>query len=189
MKKNILQIFISLITLSAIIYLFYIILQYIVDNIGKLDANIFIGILGATVTITSFFITRYLERKKMIEMDIRNKKIPIYEEFINFYFKIIFQSKNKKKSNDNDEIIDFFRSFNQKAIIWFPDKILKAYIDWKHNIINFSQQEISLKDIILMHEEFLKLIREDIGHHNKEIQNWDISSLYINDLDEIKQSP
>lgn len=95
MKKNILQIFISLITLSAIIYLFYIILQYIVDNIGKLDANIFIGILGTTVTITSFFITRYLERKKMIEMDIRNKKIPIYEEFINFYFKIIFQEEIK----------------------------------------------------------------------------------------------
>ncbi|MCT4210844.1 hypothetical protein HZP47_02950 [Elizabethkingia anophelis] len=31
----------------------------------------------------------------------------------------------------------------------------------------------------------MKIIRKDIGHKNKDIEKWDISSLYINDLENI----
>ena len=51
----------------------------IILNIERINANLFIGVLGATVTITGYFITRYFERAKMIELEIRNKKIPVYE--------------------------------------------------------------------------------------------------------------
>ncbi|MCO6147381.1 hypothetical protein [Flavobacterium sp. NRK1] len=63
----------------------------------KLDINLIVAIIGATVTLLGYYVTRYLERKKEIEFQIRNKKIPIYEEFFEFYFKVIFGTKNGKK--------------------------------------------------------------------------------------------
>lgn len=165
-------------------YFLYKAFALLLTNLDKVNANIFIGVLGATVTLTGFFITRYIERKKIIEIEIRNKKIPIYEEFMSFYFNTIFKKKTDEETA-TDEMIEFFRNFNQKAIIWFPDKVLNAYIKWKKNLIDFSNKKIELKEIILHQEEFMKLIREDIGHSNKEIMKWDISSLYINDLDTV----
>jgi len=49
----------------------------------------------------------------------------------------------------------------------------------------FPRVSLTSIEIILEQEEFMKLIREDIGHSNKEISKWGISSLYINDLDTI----
>lgn len=165
-------------------YFIYKVIAILINNLDKVNANSFIGILGATVTLTGFFITRYIEKKRMIEIEIRNKKIPIYEEFMGFYFSVIFQKKTDKAKRNN-EIVDFFRNFHQKAIIWFPDEVLKAYIDWKDNLTSFSQEKIELHDIIFQQEEFIKLIRKDIGHLNNNIEKWKISSLYINDLDNI----
>ncbi|MBL1220970.1 hypothetical protein JET18_08985 [Chryseobacterium sp. L7] len=177
---------IALLFIVGIGYLLYKIIIIVFLNFNKIDINIFVAIIGGTITITSFFITRYLERKKTIELEIRNKKIPIYEEFFEFYFSIIFKS-NTDEEITTDQMVKFFQQFNQKAIIWFPDNILKSYIEWKQNLTNFSNnQGVSLRDIILHQEQFMSQIRKDIGHTNKNLALGDISSLYINDFDTLQ---
>lgn len=187
MKKTIE--FIYLIFAIAIIaglgFLLFKITQILISNLDKINANLFVAILGATVTLTGYFLTRYFERKKIIEMEIRNKKIPIYEEFMEFYFTNIYNSKGNNKENNHNNMIKFFQGFHQKAIIWFPDEVLKSYINWKKNISKFSDGEIKLQETILQQEDFMKIIRKDIGHNNKEIEKWEISSLYINDIDNV----
>lgn len=149
----------------------------------ELDINLVIAIIGAFVTFTGYYITRYLERKKEIEFQIRNKKIPIYEEFFEFYFKVVFSSKNGENMNQ-DEMTTFFQKFNQKAIIWFPDEILKSYSDWKNELAFFSENNSTdnLKILLIKQEDLMKLFRKDIGHKNNQIDKGMISSLYINDL-------
>ncbi|WP_042723356.1 hypothetical protein [Flavobacterium sp. B17] len=167
---------------AGILYIIYRVCILIFENFSKIDINIFVAIIGGTITISSFFITRYLERKKTIEFEIRNKKIPIYEEFFDFYFKVVFKRDDQELTNE--DMVNFFRQFSQKAIIWFPDNILKSYIKWKKNLITFSQvPNADLKEMILNQEEFMNLIRKDIGHSNKNLLPGDISSIYINDLD------
>lgn len=187
MKKTIEFIYLifAIAFIAGLGFLLFKITQILISNLDKINANLFVAIIGASVTITGYFLTRYFERKKIVEIEIRNKKIPIYEEFFEFYFKIMFQEKNKKEIT-TEEIISFFRNFNQKAIIWFPDEILKEYIDWKNNLTSFSNQNIELKDLLLLQENFMKQIRKDIGHKNNVLKQWDISSLYINDLDKYK---
>lgn len=173
-------------------FLLFKITQILVINLDKINANLFVAILGATVTMTGYFLTRYFERKKIIEIEIRNKKIPIYEEFMEFYFTNIYNTKkeNAKKTNSTNQsdMVKFFQGFHQKAIIWFPDEVLKSYINWKNNITKFSDGELKLSETILQQENFMKIIRKDIGHKNKEIEKWDISSLYINDIDNVKNN-
>ena len=84
--------FIGLILLCLIGLFFYKISYVIITNFDKININIFITVIGGTITISSFYITRYLEKKKVIENEIRNKKIPIYEEFFAFYFKVVYNS-------------------------------------------------------------------------------------------------
>jgi len=185
MKKftELLSILLGLSFFGGLIYLVYKISVLIFHNFSKIDINIFVTILGGTITISSFFITRYLERKKTIEFEIRNKKIPIYEEFFDFYFKVVLKSGDQELTNQ--DMVNFFRQFSQKAIIWFPDNVLKSYIKWKKNLITFSNSPSSdLKEMILNQEEFMNLIRKDIGHSNKNLLPGDISSIYINDLDD-----
>jgi len=146
MKKttNIIGGIIALLFIIGSGYLLYKIIIKVFQNFNKLDINILVPIIGGTITISSFFITRYLERKKAIELEIRNKKIPIYEEFFVFYFRVVLKS-NTDEEITTEEMVKFFQQFNQKAIIWFPDNILKSYIEWKHNLTKFSNnQGISL---------------------------------------------
>lgn len=152
----------------------------------ELDINLIIAVIGASVTLTGYYVTRYLERKKEIEFQIRNKKIPIYEEFFQFYFKVVFNTKNKNgKKLSEDDMVLFFQQFNQKAIIWFPDNILISYINWKRELSFFSENNTpeNLKHLILKQEDLMKEFRKDIGHKNSKIDKGDISSLYINGLD------
>ncbi|WP_426483326.1 hypothetical protein [Flavobacterium sp. 2] len=152
----------------------------------ELNINLVIAVIGASVTLIGYYVTRYLERKKEIEFQIRNKKIPIYEEFFQFYFKVVFNTKNKndEKLSDDDMVL-FFQQFNQKAIIWFPDNILLSYINWKRELSYFSGNNTpeNLKNLILKQEDLMKEFRKDIGHKNSKISKGDISSLYINGLD------
>lgn len=150
-----------------------------------LNINLIIAVFGGSITLTGYFITRYLERKKDIEFQIRDKKIPIYEEFFEFYFRVVFNSRTNGLTNE--DMVTFFQNFNQKAIIWFPDNILKSYINWKNELISFSDNnnEKKLKRLILLQEDLMKKFRKDIGHKNKNIIKGEISSLYINDLDKI----
>lgn len=186
MKKTleIVYALIALIIMLAILYFLYKGIGFFVINIHKININLLITIIGGTITISSFFITRYLEKRKQIEFEIRNKKIPIYEEFFQFYFRIVFNEKNKKSMSEA-EMVSFFRDFNQKAIIWFPDTILKSYINWKKNLIHFSNNnnEENLAKLIFDQEELMNQFRKDIGHSNKNLLRGDITSLYINDID------
>jgi hypothetical protein len=152
----------------------------------KLDMNLIVAIIGAAVTLTGYYVTRYLERKKEIEIQIRNKKFPIYEEFLEFYFKVIFGTKNGKNMGSN-EMVNFFQKFNQKAIVWFPDEILKSYIEWKRELEFFSDNNSNenLKKLIFQQENLMKQFRKDIGHKNNKILKGDISSLYINGINKL----
>ncbi|PQA96316.1 hypothetical protein SAMN05421796_101530 [Chryseobacterium piscicola] len=185
-KSNLVNGIIGMLFILGICWLIYKLTIFAFENFSKIDINIFITIIGGTITISSFYITRYLERKKAIELEIRNKKIPIYEEFFNFYFSVMLKN-NTDEEITNDEMVKFFREFNQKAIIWFPDHILKSYIDWKNNLTKFSaNQGISLREVILHQEQFMNQIRKDIGHNNKNLIEGSITSLYINDFDKLQ---
>ncbi|MAO50307.1 MAG: hypothetical protein CML16_05450 [Pusillimonas sp.] len=183
--SNILIWIFSLVILGGFGYFTYKVVELTVLNLDKININIIIAIIGGTITISSFFITRYLEKKKIIELEIRNKKIPIYEEFFEFYFLIILGKKEGKTMPQKD-MVKFFREFNTKAIVWFPESSLLSYLKWKKELIEFSNNSENserLKNIFLVQEELMKQLRKDIGHEDKNLKPGDLSSLFINDID------
>jgi len=182
--KNIFLFITGLIITGLFGFLIYKIIELLFENISKINPNIVVAIIAGTVTITGYFITRYFEKKKIIEQQIREQKLPAYEEFIDFLFSIFKQTKNNKQINDK-KLEEFFWSMNKKSILWLSDKTLKSYVTWKKLTSSYADVEdkTEFDSLIIMSslENLLKDFRSDIGHKNKNIVDGDILSLFIND--------
>lgn len=187
--NNSFSVIIGLIAILAIGYFAYKLIVLIFEKTDKLDANVIVAVLAGTFTVLGYFITRYLERSKLIEQQIREQKLPIYVEFIDFVFKIFEQTKNNQ-AIDSDELEKFYWNLNRKSILWLSDKSLKSYIDWKNQIIQYSEIENNSSEsttkMLLAFEKLLLDFRKDIGHKNEGISNGDILTIFINDWHKYK---
>lgn len=183
--KDIINLFVALITLFGFGFFLFKLSELVFENIEKVNPNILVAIIGSTVTIIGYFISRYLEKKKLIEQQIREQKLPVYDEFVEFLFKILKDNKSNKKLSEK-ELIDLFYSLNKKSILWLSDNSLKAYKEWRIITINLSDNnsENAGVEVMALLEKMLFEFRKDIGHKNQNLKSGDILSLFINDWDE-----
>ena len=187
MKKKIVSFFYTLLVLVFLGLIGFLLVKFIVVLSGKINkdnANFFGAMVVGSVTIIGYFITRYLERKKLIEQQIREQKLPTYEEFLDFIFKLFKDAKLNKKMSD-EELQKLYWELNKKAILWLSDRSLKSYSTWRSEVIKFSKRKDSTKEenarVLIAFENLLLDFRKDIGHDNKKLTTGDILSLFIND--------
>ncbi|MEP0987678.1 hypothetical protein [Ekhidna sp.] len=187
--KNILTTLFALALIAAGGFLIYIFSTQVLSRIDKINPNVLVALIAGTVTIIGYFITRYLERKKLIEQQIREQKVPTYEEFIDFIFKIFKSSKTNTPLNDK-ELQDLYWNLNKKAILWLSDKTLKSYTHFRDSSANHANLEkrtqLDNAIVLLAFEQLLLDFRSDIGHDNKNLESGDLLSLFINDMNELK---
>jgi hypothetical protein len=156
--------------------------------LSQLKPEIFAAILAAFLTllipIILHFMTKLYEKRNELNRELRDKKVPLYEGFIEFYFKIVNAEKIGDQKLTEIETTKFLNKFIQQIIVWWPDKLLKIFCIFRRKIINSNGDNNSTKDAILLLEELFFEMRKDLGYKNKNILKGDISSLYINDFEE-----
>jgi len=168
----------------GLLYFLYKIIEIVFDNIDKVNPNIIVASIAGSVTIIGYFISRYIERKKVVELQIREQKLPIYEEFVAFLMKMLFDDSYRNLSEDekSKKIMDFMLDFTPKSLLWFSDETLLAIINWRNisqKISNGEDSTIALKSL----ENVFFAFRKDVGHANKKINKGDLLSLFITDID------
>ena len=87
--KNILILLLGFVLIGGFGFFIFKGIKMLIEKIDSINANIVVALIAGTVTIIGYFITRYLEKKKLIEQQIREQKLPAYEEFIDFLFTIL----------------------------------------------------------------------------------------------------
>lgn len=183
MKKT-LQIIISFLFFIITIYFVYSMLKKLLSFFVSLESEISITIIGAVSTFTVSIITitvgKYYEKKRQIEQEIREKKIPVYEEFLDFLFKMFIKAKENNMDDIEEEMIDFFYKFNQKIIIWGSDDVIKLWSEYRIKAVN--QKNLKPEETMFHIEKILLAIRKDTGHKNKNLVKGDILGLFINDI-------
>jgi hypothetical protein len=143
------------------------------------DKEIIVALIIAcstiVVTVITLVVGKYYEKKKEIENSLRNKKIPVYEEFVSFTFKVLNKeidlSKNIEKSNK------LFLDITQKLIIWGSDDVLNQWMKFRNNA-----QEGKSENIVFDLEKIMYVIRKDLGHKNYEMEKGDILKLFVSDI-------
>ncbi|OJV15405.1 MAG: hypothetical protein BGO21_30900 [Dyadobacter sp. 50-39] len=172
--------------IGLLLLLWWGIVSTVHSQLGTINPNIVVASIAAIVTVSGYFINRSSERRKVIEQQIRDKKIPVYEEFIAF----VTQLLTKEQLSEN-ELTEFLSKFNQRAIIWMSDDSLAIYIDWikhlrKQSAATQMDQE-GTKEGLLKFEDVLFQFREDIGLSNRELKSGDLLSIFINDFDKARK--
>ncbi len=167
----------------AFFYYMYKLIAIVADNINKVDPNIVVASIAGAVTITGYFISRYLEKTKAIELQVREQKLPVYEEFIGFFLFILQDKEYLQLEDDekNKKLLEFMLTFTKKSLLWVSDETLLAVVKWRNEAVNPSTQDpiAALRNL----ENLLFAFRKDVGHTNKNIKKGDLLSMFINDID------
>lgn len=159
------------------------------QSVTSLEPNLASAIIAASATIVVAVLTivigKYYERKKEIESQQREKKIEVYEKFMEKWFdKLLVLSRSKDKNStisDDEEFAQFLSEFTRKLILWGSDSVIKRYSSFRQ--VSLTQTQVSDPRVVLYNfEQVLFEIRKDIGHSNQSLEKGDLLMLFINDL-------
>lgn len=180
------QVALALLLFVCIVIGFYFLLRQIWLGFSILQKEVAAAIVAASATVLisvlSLIISKHWERIKEIQQEHRGKKIPIYEEFIQFWFKVLFSQKTGAQQIPEKEITKFLIDFTQKLILWGSDEFLKGFSNFKRRHANVRTDSPQI-DIMFEFEKLLYSIRKDTGHKNRNLKKGDILALFINDID------
>ena len=173
------------IILGVIAFSIYIFWKLIEKSPINVSTTIIVASSTVLLSIITLIISKSWERKLNIENEMRLKKIPIYEEFMTFWFKNIFSinKENKIEPLSQDEIVRSMGTFTEKIIIWGSDSVIKNYSNFRQFSFNADRNdEEHMKLFIILFEQLLFSIRKDLGHKNYGLKTGDIISLFMTDF-------
>jgi hypothetical protein len=130
--------------------------------------------IGSLLTLA---LTKLLDRMWQIEQQHRHQKIPIYEEFMAFLFRV-FLGQKTGESIGQEEMVRFATDFTRKLIVWGSDGVIREYGAFRKQ----SQADPSGLALAYQLEQVLFAIRRDIGHRNSGLRRGSLLALFINDL-------
>ncbi|WP_339322142.1 hypothetical protein [Paenibacillus sp. FSL W8-0194] len=125
----------------------------------------------AVMTIT---LGKYLERRMIIDKEMREKKIPVYNELIDFMFDLMDNPHSKTPVEMND----FIKDFTKKILVWGSDEVIIQWSNYRN--ISKRKEEANDPNIILKElEKLLLTIRKDVGHKNKNLKEGILLSMFL----------
>jgi len=168
------QVILGLVLITIILGLIIWGLSTVWSWFSSLDPKLAAGLVTASSTVVVATLTlvvgRYFERVKEAESHLREKKIEMYDEFLQELFKLFNSVKDEKEGTpeevESDDLVEFLQEWQRKLIVWGGAPVLKSFMDWN----NFMQgNEPCAKTIYLM-DEFFRAMRKDIGLSNKQLE-------------------
>ncbi|MCG3088366.1 hypothetical protein [Sporosarcina cyprini] len=162
---------------------------YIINLIWRAFSDLNDGIVAAIVTATATFLVTLLsiilgksyERKLLIEKEMRDKKIPVYNEFIEFIFKILNSSKTNNQLSEK-EMTDFVINFTKEILIWGSDDVIFQWSKYRKSALENAMNGSNIDSMFEL-EKLLIAIRKDTGHKKSKIERGELLRLFINDID------
>jgi len=161
-------------------------------SVISLQAEMATAVLAASATVLvsviTVFIGKYIEKRREIELKQREKKIEIYEIFMEKWFKYLLLGKSSagkqvKDLSSDPEFMSFLIEFTRKLILWGSNGVVKEYSKFRR-----SGAEGSPSLSLYHFEKLLLAIRKDLGNSNVGLVEGDLLALFINDLETLKDT-
>lgn len=155
--------------------------QQIVSAEASVAAAVVAGSATVLVSILSLVVGKLLESRAKVREEHRQKKIPVYEELIEFLFQVLFAQKLGKESVSETEINQFFAQFTPRLVIWGAGGVIKAFGDMREFSSQLAESERPV-EVMFLYERVLFEIRRDLGHSTSELHKGDLLRLFITDI-------
>ena len=164
-------------------------LLFLVYWIGREFFGIDSGAVSATMTacvtvfiaIVTLLVTKHLEKKALIEKEIRDNKIPIYNEFVKLYYENMMAQKTGK-SMPQQELVRRTGEIVFGVMLWGPDSIIQKFHALQRQIYSVDKDHKKTLDLL---GDFLLAVRFDLGHDNKGISKRTLLGMFVTDIDNV----
>jgi hypothetical protein len=170
---------------GLLIFIFIVILigalRFVVTHAPEAIAAAVIA-ASATVLVSVFgtLATKHLERRQEIERQQRERKLEVYQQFMDYQFAAMQGVRSEMDAAERTELDRAFHvSFAKNLISWGSEDIIKEYGAW----VKWDDPEAS-GDILGL-EKILLAIREDLGYTNKELEAGDLLKTFLEGVDEL----
>jgi len=143
--------------------------------------------ITALVGVISSIIIKWLERRNLILQQLREKKISIYERFLEFLFNVIYRNKGiNMLKEDNErlrkEIIDFYKNNLHNLLLWSESAVIKSYSELFQSTKTAIEKP---EELIRKFEQFIKAIRKDLGYKNLNLKEGELLKTFIIDIEQV----
>lgn len=145
----------------------------------EVAAALIAGTATVLVSVGSVVLGRYLQRRQEIEQSIREQKIPMYEEFVGFWFMFMMQSKFDNPIPEA-EVLDYMMKFTKTLMVWGSDDVIVKWSAWRNMFASGTPADPAVT--LFEFESVLLAIRREFGHKNRGFQKGSLLSLFVNDL-------
>lgn len=180
--------------LAILILIGYLLIRISIYFIGALKVlfekytTIAVALVTGFLAFISTIIAKVVEHKFSINNQIRNERQEIYVEFLDWIINSLLYGNIK----DNDTLVNDIRKYQKLMTIYGSDKVLKAWSEFKFVAINtiLNKNDIPKNERMTIYinkeaiylEKLLLAIRKDLGYRNRNIKQFDILKLYIDDI-------
>jgi len=178
---------VGVLLLAGITYGVFVATRATIRVLASLDSDIAVAIVAAAATalvsVLSIVLGKVYESRAMIQKEHREKKIPVYEDLINFMLRILMGT-NTGDAPCEKEMLEFMLGFTQRVMVWGSDDVLAAWVKWRRLSINEAAMQADPMKLVFFYEELIFAIRRDLAHKNKGLVRGDILVLFVNDIDQ-----
>lgn len=160
------------------------VIKYVFDKYPTISVALITGLLA----FVSVPVGKYFENRYNIKNQIREERQKIYIEFLDWLIKNVLYAEIANNKNITEEL----RRQQKYMTIYASDNVLKAWSDFKISTINSMKNKKGLtKEESTRYylsneapkiETLILAIRKELGYKNKNIKQYDILKLYINDI-------
>ncbi len=153
----------------------------------EVQASIIAAVATILVSVFSVMTGKYLEKKRSVEQDLRERKIPLYLHFFEFTMNYLLKDRlsNEHKPREEDLVKDLIQ-FTTNLMIWGSDEVILQWGRYRSSLPSPDQSTNPNGTNIFELEKLLMLIRKDLGHKNKNLAPGDLLELFVNDIDSYK---
>lgn len=142
--------------------------------------SVIAAVIGATALVAVNIYAKRIEAREKAAAEIRVKKTEIYEQLIDLMFSQITAAKQGKKQLSEFDLIKAFARMMPKLIVWASPAVIQHWNLIKH----LPDQPNEAIKTIAVWDKFFRLIREDLGHQDAALPEYELSKLFVNDLDD-----
>ncbi len=146
------------------------------SGIGSVTA----ALIGAAALLAANVYAKHREAKEKAAQEIRVKKTDIYEELIELIFNQLSAAKQGRKQLSQNELVKALSRMMPKVVVWASPTVITH---WNY-IKRTADDSRNTVETLAVWDKLLLLIREDLGHNDKTLSKYELSRLFVNDLDD-----
>lgn len=145
----------------------------------NVSAAIIATAVTAMVSIYQINASRRHQTEALIEKDLREKKVEVYQKLISFIIEMLFADKMGKTKSPQD-VLRAYAEFAPSMTIWTSDEVLAEFARFRTGLVE-QKDSLDARDVVRHLERLILTIRRDLGHQNVALTEGDIISVFITD--------